>query len=154
MTTPPAINDVSDLLESELVNWLHGNIASLLARHLQLRRTKILKGRLIPPSQGFYDRLYEAEDEGRITAEQSLQLQESDFLLSAQEREPQRLVYLAVEVSRTVDAHDITRARERADALLAATGTKSLGLVIGEFIAQQEQDLARELAVTLIKAPT
>lgn len=38
--------------------------------------------------------------------------------------------------------------------LLAATGTKSLGLVIGEFIAQQEQDLARELAVTLIKAPT
>ena len=37
---------------------------------------------------------------------------------------------------------------------LAATGTKSLGLVIGEFIAQQEQDLARELAVTLIKAPT
>ena len=144
---------VDGLLGSDLENSLHGNIASIAARNFNLRRVHILKSRLFPPDQNFYNRLYAAEDAGHITTEQSHQLLAVDFILSAQETESQASIYLAVEVSRTVAAYDITRARERADALRAATGVKSLAVVIGSFIPEPEQARANEHQVTLIQEP-
>lgn len=144
---------VDGLLGSDLENSLHGNIASIAARNFNLRRVHILKSRLFPPDQNFYNRLYAAEDAGHITPEQSHQLLAVDFILSAQETESQESIYLAVEVSRTVAAYDITRARERADALRAATGVKSLAVVIGSFIPEPEQARANEQNVTLIQEP-
>ena len=146
-------NQVGSLLGSDLENRLHGNITSIAARNFNLRRVRILKSRFFPPDQNFYDRLYAAEDAGNITNEQSIQLQEADFILSAQEREARGQIYLAVEVSRTVVARDITRARERADALRDATGVSSMALVIGNFIPEPEQARAREHSVTLIQQP-
>lgn len=146
-------NQVGSLLGSDLENRLHGNITSIAARNFNLRRVRILKSRFFPPDQNFYDRLYAAEDAGSITNEQSIQLQEADFILSAQEREAPGQIYLAVEVSRTVAARDITRARERADALRDATGVSSMALVIGNFIPEPEQARAREYSVTLIQQP-
>ena len=145
---------VGDLQGSDLENRLHGNITSIAARNFNLRRVHILKSRFFPPDQNFYDRLYAAEDGGRITSEQALQLQEADFILSAQERESQGLIYLAVEVSRTVDGHDITRARERADALQAATDVRALAMVVGSFIPEPELARAVEHNVALIQEPT
>ena len=144
---------VDGLLGSDLENSLHGNIASIAARNFNLRRVHILKSRLFPPDQNFYNRLYAAEDAGLITPEQSHQLLAVDFILSAQETESQESIYLAVEVSRTIAAYDITRARERADALRAATGVKSLAVVIGSFIPEPEQARANEQNVTLIQEP-
>lgn len=144
---------VDGLLGSDLENSLHGNIASIAARNFNLRRVHILKSRLFPPDQNFYNRLYAAEDAGHITTEQSHQLLAVDFILSAQETESQESIYLAVEVSRTVAAYDITRARSRADALRAATGVKSLAVVIGSFIPEPEQARANEQNVTLIQEP-
>lgn len=146
-------NQVSDLLGSDLENRLHGNITSIAARNFNLRRVHILKSRFFPPNQNFYDRLYAAEDAGSITPEQALQLQETDFILSARATDTQQMVYLAVEVSRTVAAHDITRARERADALLASTGAPTIAMVIGNFIPDPEQDRAQKHNVTLIREP-
>ena len=139
------------LMGESLEYRLHGKIDPLLCQKLDLRRPVVLKSRMVQMDAGLYDRLDQAEDAGAITEYQSLQLRQVDFIVKAQRRADRATVHLAVEVSRTVNEHDIERARARADTLAAVTGTDGLAVVVGSFIEDYQERQARDLTVALIR---
>lgn len=140
------------LLKRESLEYrLHGKIDPLLCQKLDLRRPVVLKSRLVQMDAGLYDRLDLAEESGAITEYQSLQLRQVDFIVKAQRKADRATVHLAVEVSRTVNEHDIERARARADTLAAVTGTEGLAVVVGSFIEDYQERQARDLTVALIR---
>jgi hypothetical protein len=89
--------------------------------------------------------LDDALDAGRIGPEERADLLEADVvvagLLDAQE------VYLLAEVSGTVTAHDIRRARRRAEILQRAVGKPVLSAVAGEVLSDDPQTQAEATQV-------
>ena len=139
------------VLGDALENQLHGRIVPLIAGRLNLRRPVILKSRFFQLEPALYDQLDAAEDAGRITPRQSGQLQQADFILRGQRKDTREPVYVVVEASRTIKENDITRARERADILAAVTGSAALAVATGNLVAEPQESLATDWAVTLIQ---
>jgi len=87
--------------------------------------------------------LDDALDQGRITPDERAQVLEADVVVAglADGRE----VYLLAEVSSTVTAHDVRRARARAAALEKAAGRPVLPAVPGEQLSDdlETQEVAR-----------
>ena len=146
-------NQVGHLRGDALENRLSGNIRPLVCQRFGLRWPAILKSRFISLDPALYEQLYAAESGGAITEDQILQLEQADFILSAQRKETRAALYLVVEVSRTVNDGDITRASSRAATLAAATGTETLALVVGNFIPAPQERRAQELQVAVIQRP-
>lgn len=142
---------VGHLRGDALENRLHGNIRPLVCQRFGLRRPVVLKSRFISLDAALYEQLYAAESGGVITEDQLLQLEQADFILSAQRKESRAALYLVVEVSRTVNERDIARAHSRAATLAAATGAETLPLVIGNFIPEPQERQAQELQVALLQ---
>ena len=146
-------NHVGHLRGDALENQLSGNIRPLVCQRFGLRWPAILKSRFISLDPALYEQLYAAESGGVITEDQILQLEQADFILSAQRKETRAALYLVVEVSRTINDGDITRASSRAATLAAATGVETLALVVGNFIPGPQERRARELQVAIIQRP-
>ena len=144
---------VGHLRGDALENRLHGNIRPLVCQRFGLRRPVVLKSRFISMDAALYEQLYAAESGGVITEDQLLQLEQADFILSAQRKESRAALYLVVEVSRTVNERDIARAHSRAATLAAATGAETLPLVIGNFIPEPQERQAQELQVAVLQRP-
>ena len=144
---------VGRLRGDALENRLSGNIRPLVCQRFGLRWPAILKSRFISLDPALYEQLYAAESGGVITEDQILQLEQADFILSAQRKETRAALYLVVEVSRTINDGDITRASSRAATLAAATGTETLALVVGNFIPAPQERRAQELQVAVIQRP-
>ena len=144
---------VGHLRGDALENQLQGNIRPLVCQRFGLRRPVVLKSRFISLDAALYEQLYAAESGGVITEDQLLQLEQADFILSAQRKESRAALYLVVEVSRTVNERDIARAHSRAATLAAATGAETLPLVIGNFIPEPQERQAQELQVALLQRP-
>ena len=144
---------VGHLRGDALENRLQGNIRPLVCQRFGLRRPVVLKSRFISLDAALYEQLYAAESGGVITEDQLLQLEQADFILSAQRKESRAALYLVVEVSRTVNERDIDRAHSRAATLAAATGAETLPLVIGNFIPEPQERQAQELQVALLQRP-
>ncbi|MDR7568157.1 MAG: hypothetical protein QN143_07275 [Armatimonadota bacterium] len=89
--------------------------------------------------------LDDALDQGRITPDERAQVLEADVVVTglADGRE----VYLLAEVSGTVTAHDVRRARARAEILEKATGSPVLPAVAGEQLS--DDDKTQEEAPTV-----
>ncbi|MDR7409839.1 MAG: hypothetical protein QN164_11240 [Armatimonadota bacterium] len=89
--------------------------------------------------------LDDAVDQGRITPDERAQVLEADVVVAglADGRE----VYLLAEVSGTVTAHDVRRARERAAALEKATGRPVLPAVAGEQLSEDQETQEEAAAV-------
>jgi len=141
------------IIKDNLISRLHGNIRPLVCQRFGLRWPAILKSRFISLDPALYEQLYAAESGGVITEDQILQLEQADFILSAQRKETRAALYLVVEVSRTINDGDITRASSRAATLAAATGAETLALVVGNFIPAPQERRARELQVAIIQRP-
>ena len=144
---------VGHLRGDALENQLQGSIRPLVCQRFGLRRPVVLKSRFISLDAALYEQLYAAESGGVITEDQLLQLEQADFILSAQRKESRAALYLVVEVSRTVNERDIARAHSRAATLAAATGAETLPLVIGNFIPEPQERQAQELQVALLQRP-
>ncbi|MDR7392700.1 MAG: hypothetical protein QN182_11580 [Armatimonadota bacterium] len=89
--------------------------------------------------------LDDAVDQGRITPDERAQVLEADVVVAglADGRE----VYLLAEVSGTITAHDVRRARERAAALEKATGRPVLPAVAGEQLSEDQETQEEAAAV-------
>ena len=95
----------------------------------------------------------EAEAEGRITADENDDLMLSDVILAGVD-DASHPVQVLLEVSLTVQQHDIERAEARARILEKATGIRSLAGVVGESIPEEERKRAQERGVAWITAPS
>ncbi|MDR7413518.1 MAG: hypothetical protein QN202_05010, partial [Armatimonadota bacterium] len=89
--------------------------------------------------------LDDAVDQGRITPDERAQVLEADVVVAglADGRE----VYLLAEVSGTITAHDVRRARARAAALEKATGYPVLPAVAGEHLSDDRETQQEATAV-------
>ena len=102
------------------------------------------------PNQEFNRRLAQAQAEGKITADQALQLDRADYIVYGRQAADDAEVYFVAEVSWTLGRNDIDRVRERADIMAAASGVNARAVAIAQEIPQPQAEQAVAAAVTLI----
>ncbi|MYC32182.1 MAG: hypothetical protein F4X64_03275 [Chloroflexi bacterium] len=146
-------NGVRYLIGSDLEVKLHRRARARLSQDLRLRRPEIMQSQLLEPTPDLARPVDEAYQSGIITAEQEERITETDLVLRAQRRGDPATIWIAVEVSATIDAHDIQRARETADALAAVFGTDTIAIVSGYWIDQRDQARANAADVVYVKVP-
>ena len=95
----------------------------------------------------------EAEAEGRITQAENDLLMLSDAILGGVDEAGQP-VQVLLEVSLTVQQHDIERAEARARILEKANGIRTLAAVVGENIPEEERTRAQERGVAWFTVPS
>lgn len=143
--------DLSQLKGRQAERDTHRNIVNLLqGNHPRLRRIVILKSDLIPFATELNDRIDDAEDEGLITVEERKALRAVDLVVRAIDRDTRETIYFAVEVSRTVNNHDVTRAADRAEILGRIVQEQGIGAVVGGAVIPQAVHRAAERGVSVI----
>ena len=143
--------DLSQLKGRQAERDTHRNIVNLLqGNHPGLRRIVILKSDLIPFATELNNRIDDAEDEGLITAEERKALRAVDLVVRAIDRDTRETIYFAVEVSRTVNNHDVTRAADRAAILGRIVQEQGIGAVVGGAVIPQAVQRAQERGVSVI----
>ena len=144
--------DVSYLKGSDLENRLHRNLRSIVSQRLDLIRPRIMQSQLLEPINEFADQLYDAYREGRINREQYVRVERTDFIMRAQISDNHAPVLVAVEASVTIDAHDIERARDSADALATVFGIETIAVVAGNLIDPRDTVRAEAANVKYLPA--
>ncbi len=102
---------------------------------------EVLNGIRVVDSQELSALLDEAVQAGRITVEERFDVMHADVVVSG--RREGEDVYLVAEVSVTVDAADVERARRRAQVLEKAVGRRTIAAVAGESLSG-DPDTQRE----------
>ena len=95
----------------------------------------------------------EAEDAGLITQDEGDDLVMADAIFVAED-EASQPVQVLLEVSLTVQRHDIERAEARARILERATGIRTIAGVVGESIPEEEQTWAQGRGVACMATPS
>ncbi len=129
---------------------LQGHLDVVLSQRLHLRRVTILKSVNLGIDRSLADQLEAAQDNQIITPGQHLQVRLLDVILSATDRETAAPVYIAAEISLTLNRNDIARAAERAAILEQATGIATKAAVIGGRIPPLQETQAAAAGVHII----
>ncbi len=134
-------NDVGHLKGSSLESRLHKILGGTISQPLLLRRPRIMKSPLLEWLPEFSEQIEDALDEGRITYDQYIRILRTDYIIRAQHRSDQSIVWVAGEASNRVGESDIQRARFSADILATVFQTETIPVVAGYSI--DPRDLAR-----------
>ena len=129
---------------------LQGHLDVVLSQRLNLRRVVTLKSINRGIDRSLAEQLEEAQDNQIITPGQHLQVRLVDVILSATDRETAAPVYIAAEVSLTLNRNDIDRAAERAAILERATGVATKAAVIGGRIPPLQETQAATAGVHIV----
>ena len=129
------------------------NIRAIAGHHLNLRRTRIIRSNFADYIPDFQHIIETAEEDGRISLEQGNQLWQLDLAFSGRDRGDGSTIYVAAELSITIDSHDISRASTRASLLTDILGEKVTPVVIGAHIDESLKTLANANNVTVILYP-
>ena len=141
---------VDHLLGDNLEARMERAIMPRLARLYGLHSTELLQSQFTLPNANFEQRLNEAITTAKITREQADILRQADFIVRARREADQAEVFCVVEVSWTVDQHDIARVRTWADILAAAGADNVYPLVVGREIPEPRQGEAAAAQVDLV----
>ena len=114
----------------------------LVRRELGIQDAHLLDADSAPGKRMIIDISDAAEAAGRITVAESDEVILSDVILTGVD-EANRQVQVLLEVSMTVQQHDIERAEARARILEKATGIRTLAGVVGENIPEEERTRAQ-----------
>lgn len=139
---------------TEVVKRLSDDVGTLkgkgLETHYRLHGSPFFGSLLRRPhvlsSEELSDILDPGMDQGSLSSDEALEIRRADLVVRGTLREDRKLVYLAVEVSWTVDLEDVERAARRG-AYLAKTGLSVLPVVAGETIRPGAADRAQDLKV-------
>ena len=125
-------------------------IQSIVTQRLGLRRPATVHSVISPMSEGNLEILQDAEEIGKIRAHGDTEVLQSDLVMLAQRRSDRQPVWVAVEVSYTIDQHDINRAQERSEMLRDVYSEASCGVVAGKAIRPEELNMADSLGVLVV----
>ena len=114
----------------------------LVRRELGIQDAHLLEADSAPGKRMIIDISDAAEAVGRITVAESDEVILSDVILTGVD-EASQPVQVLLEVSLTVQQHDIERAETRARILEKATGIRTLAGVVGETIPEEERTRAQ-----------
>ena len=123
--------DVAYLKGSDLEHRLHRKIRPLASQALRLRRAVVVHSPVVDTERDFAERVEDALESGRLTDEQDARIENTDFILHAQRRADRAPVWVAVEASNKVHAHDIERVCATADALRTVFDGDAVPVVAG-----------------------
>ena len=126
------------------------NIDKISAQELNLRRSHVLKAAGQNRSPELDQALDAAVIAGQITEDQGDSLLLADIILRARRRDSREQVHVVFEVSRTINRHDIERARDRAATLEVVTGQAVIPAVLGQVIDPRQREQANQLGVAVI----
>ena len=126
------------------------NILNIAKDELDLSRGSILLARGRDTSPQFLDSIEAAEAQGLISESQADHVLLADIIIRARRGVDRQYVHGVFEVSRTIGQNDIRRARDRADAVAAATGEEAVAAVIGGTIRPPQRAQAEELDVRVL----
>ncbi len=143
--------NVAYLMGSDLENRLHRKARPLLSQKLGLRQAAIMQSQLLEPLPELAGAVNDALDTGVISPDQDRRITETDLILRAQRSHDRTPVWVSVEISNKIDAHDILRSREAADALAAIFGVETIATVAGYQIDPPDEERAKSLGVECIQ---
>ena len=121
----------------------------LAIRRLGMTNPVVIHASAIPHKTGIYQMADQAILAGRITPEQSDDLDEADIIIHDQDAD----TYALSEISITLDADDAARARRRADILSGVTQTPVNAALIGAQALDECRAAAHQTGVTIILLP-
>ena len=114
-----------------------------ISQEFHLSRPRVLHSPYVSFPDELADTLYEAAQDGRISSESADAVMVADFIMRGVARgaEPSgsTTTYVIAEVSGTLNHHDITRAKDRAAALQAATGCTTIPTVAATVIPEPQR---------------
>ena len=142
--------DVGALKGSDTERRARENILNIAKDELDLSRGSILLARGRNTDPEFLVSINNAEVLSLITEEQADHVLLADIIIRARRVEDRRYVHGVFEVSSTIGLNDIRRARERADAVAAATGEEAVAAVIGGTIQPPQRAQAEEMDVQVL----
>ena len=100
------------------------------------------------------ERLYQAEENGSVTHEQTNDLLLVDIICTGRRRANRdEEIALAIETSITIGDNDVMRAARWAEILAAILDQPAQAAVIGTSVDQPRIDLAADYAVAVVLAP-
>ena len=142
--------DVGTLKGSDTERRARETILNIAKDELDLSRGSILLARGRNTAPEFLGSINDAEVLGLITEEQADHVLLADIIIRARRGVDREYVYGVFEVSSTIGLNDIRRARERADAVVAATGEEAVAAVIGGTIQPPQRTQAEEMDVRVL----
>ncbi len=145
--------NVASLNGSDLENRARLNILNIAMNELGLTRGRILLATGRDTEPGFLAAINAAEEASLITEQQADHVLVADIIIRARRPDDKQYVHAVFEVSRTIRLDDITRARDRADTVAAATGEPTIAAVVGEAIQPPQQQQADEMGVKVLLPP-
>ena len=146
-------DNVATLMGNDLERRARENILNIAKDELDLTRGNIVLARTRDTAQTFLYAIERAEANGTITEEEADHVLVADIIIRARRSSDRQYVHAVFEVSRTIGASDIQRARDRADTVAKATGTETIAAVVGTIIQPQQALTATALDVhTLMPA--
>ena len=128
------------------------NIRSILGQKLHIRNSKALKGPNLRTNEDFEKDVEAAENNGRITPEETDDLWLLDLIVSGTRRESGERVYVAAEVSIT-PGDDADRAARRAGILRKITGRAVTPVVIATRADEAYLEMAAGMGVEVAIHP-
>lgn len=114
----------------------------LVRRNMGIQNVRLLHADLIFGERMADDIAEEAENAGRITMDEGDALVMSDAIFIGEDEAGQP-VQVLLEISLTVQQHDIERAEARSRILEKATGIRTLAGVVGESVPEEERTRAQ-----------
>ena len=141
-------SDIAVLKGDSLEVKIPRMIRPYLSQKMGLRRTRIMQSPVsVDAEPELRDPIYDAVDAGVITTSQETRIAATDLILHTQRQTARAAVWVAVEASSVINARDIERARESADALESVFAEPSIPVVMGYSIWKEDIRLANSAAV-------
>ena len=145
---------MDNALGSNYQNKVAWNMHSILGQHLDLTRVKVLRGYQNDPDADFMERLYQAEEQGIITHQQSNDLLLVDIICIGRRRANRdEELALAIETSVTIGDNDVVRAARRSEILAAILKLPAQAAVVGDSVDPPRTALAADYQVSVILHP-
>lgn len=123
--------------------------ARIVRRYLDIRNAELVYSLSNPENPHLSNLLYQATDLRLISDDQANDLEDADLILLGRNPDGEP-IYIAAEVSITVDDSDVDRAGRRASALQTASGVVTVAAVIGTATSDANRQRAVQSGVTII----